>query len=347
MPSERAARNLRLAAILVPALIGLVASAMLLVDYVRPIPVFCEEGGGCDVVKRTAFAWIGPVPTPAVGLFGFIVCAGLALARGPLVRLVLAMAASFGALFAVVLLSYQMQIGAYCIFCMFADVSMVALAAAAWWRVRSKWDVPAWSAESFASLGAIVLAVGVPLATGALRTPKIEVPQVIVAERARTPKGQTTVVDFVDFECPFCRMTHEALAPLLEQRKDRLRIVRKQVPLRMHPHAMDAARAACCGEKLGRGDAMTDALFKAPVDDLTPDGCEKIAQSVGLSLDAYKRCVSDPGTDARIKADTEEFRAAKAHGLPTIWIDDQRIEGAQPAEILKSVLDDALARAGS
>jgi predicted DsbA family dithiol-disulfide isomerase/uncharacterized membrane protein len=347
MPSERAVRNLRLAWILVPALVGLVASAMLLVDYVRPLPVFCEEGGGCDAVKHTSLAWVGPLPTPALGLFGFLVCAGLTLARGPLARFVCALGATFGAAFAVVLVSTQAQMGTYCIFCMFADVSIFFVASAAWMRVRTKWDLPAWSPESLATIGAVVLAVGVPLATGALRTPKIEVPQVIVAERARTPKGQTTVVDFVDFECPFCRMTHEQLAPLLEQRKDRLRVVRKQVPLRMHPHAMDAARAACCGEKLGRGDAMADALFKAPVDDLTPDGCEKIALSIGLSIDTYRSCVSDPGTDARIKADTEEFRAAKAHGLPTIWIDDRRIEGAQPAEILKSVLDDALTRAGS
>jgi predicted DsbA family dithiol-disulfide isomerase len=92
---------------------------------------------------------------------------------------------------------------------------------------------------------------------------------------------------------------------------------------------------------------MADELFKAPVDELTPDGCEKIAEAIGLSLDAFRTCVHDPATEAKIKADTEDFKAAKAHGLPTIWIDDQRLEGAQPSEILRTALDDALARAGS
>ena len=104
-------------------------------------------------------------------------------------------------------------------------------------------------------------------------------PPAIRAEMARTPPGQVTVVDFVDFECPFCRMTNAALQPLLDAHQDRLRVVRRQVPLRMHPHALDAARAACCGERLGRGDAMASALFSAPVESLTREGCEKSPQA--------------------------------------------------------------------
>lgn len=346
-PTGRARRVRDLASVMIPTLVGLAGSAMLLFDYLRPTPVFCEEGGGCEAVKQSALAWLGPVPTPALGLFGFVLIGGLALSRGAWARLGLAVATSLGAAAALVFLGYQFSTGVFCKFCVAVDVSALLVAVAAWARARTGWDVATRSPELWASAGAMVLAVGGPIVGGRFITPKVVVPQVIVAERALTPKGKTTIVDFVDFECPFCRMTHAELAPLIEERKDRVRVVRKQVPLRMHPHAMDAARAACCGEQLGHGDQMADALFKAPIEELTPDGCEKVAVSIGLSLDAYKSCVKDPATDAKIKADTEQFRAAKAHGLPTIWIDDLRLEGAQPADVIRVALDQALSRAGS
>jgi predicted DsbA family dithiol-disulfide isomerase len=155
-----------------------------------------------------------------------------------------------------------------------------------------------------------------------------------------------TVVDFVDFECPYCRMTQAAFEPILEAHRDRVRLVRRQVPLHMHAHALDAARAACCGERLGQGDAMARALFSAPVDQLTREGCEKMAESLGLPLEPYRACVVDPATDARIESDRAEFKAAGGHALPTLWIDGHEIIGAQARAALEQAIDDALVRAG-
>jgi predicted DsbA family dithiol-disulfide isomerase len=174
-----------------------------------------------------------------------------------------------------------------------------------------------------------------------------KVPQVIRDELAQSPPGVVTVVDFVDFECPFCRMTHAELRPLLEAHAGHVRLVRRQAPLRSHAHAMDAARSACCAEKLGKGDEMADALFTAPVEELTREGCEKIAQRVGLSLEPYRACVADPATDALISADKAEFQAADGYALPTLWIGEVQIVGAQPRERLEQALERAMARAGS
>src|SRR5262249_42283463 len=154
-------------------------------------------------------------------------------------------------------------------------------------RWRRKWDLPGRAVVlvPFALAGA--LAAFAPAAYGWMK-PIPPVPDVIAQELQKTPRGKVTVVDFVDYECPFCRMTHVALAPLLAANESRVRVVRKNVPLRMHPHAMDAARAACCGERLGKGDAMADALFTAPTDELTVDGCEKIAAALGLPLEGFR-----------------------------------------------------------
>jgi predicted DsbA family dithiol-disulfide isomerase len=123
-------------------------------------------------------------------------------------------------------------------------------------------------------------------------------------------------------------------------------VVRKNVPLKQHPHALDAARAACCGEQMGKGEAMADALFSAPVDELTPEGCAKLAASLGLDENAFKRCTSDPATDARIHADQATFKAAQGHALPTLWIDEEKIEGMPQDDTLEKTLERAIARRG-
>jgi predicted DsbA family dithiol-disulfide isomerase len=220
---------------------------------------------------------------------------------------------------------------------------MAALGGALWRLGAGEAVAPAWA--SFAGAGSLLVAVAVPLAGGYTR--KAPGPSAaIVAEMARTPRGSVTVVDFVDFECPFCRMTQAELGPLLEAHKDRVRVVRRQVPLRSHSHALDAARAACCAERLGKGDAMAAALFSTPVDDLTREGCEKVAQSLGVAIDPYRACVTDPKTDEQIEADRAEFKESGGYALPTIWIGERRLVGSQPREALEQALAQALARAG-
>ena len=335
-----------LVASLAPVLAGLVASAALAVDYLQPRPVFCSEGGGCEALRQTVFAAPLSVPTPVVGLVGFIALGVASLLQGRRARVAQVALATAAWLVGALLLATQWALGRFCPFCCVADASAIASGFVAWWRLLRAQDAPSPPrALVFTGAASMVLAALLPLTLGWRLASRP--PEVIRAEIARTPSGQVTVVDFVDFECPFCRMTNAALAPILDQHKDRLRVVRRQVPLRMHPHALDAARAACCGDRLGRGDAMASALFSAPVDSLTREGCEKLAQSIGLSLDAYRACVGDPRTDESIEADRAGFKAAGGYALPTIWVDGHALIGAQSKEDLEKAIGDALARAGS
>jgi predicted DsbA family dithiol-disulfide isomerase/uncharacterized membrane protein len=331
-------------ALLVPVLAGLVASAILAVDYLRPVPVFCAEGGGCEAVRRTVFAAVLGVPTPIVGLAGFLAIGISSLVHGPRARTVERALASVAALTGLLLLGVEARLHEFCPYCTVADTSAVASALIAWWKpgVPASAYPPRYFA--YAGAGLLAAAVLVPVNVGSRLAGRV--PPSIRAEMDRTPAGEVTVVDFVDFECPFCRMTHVELEPLLEAHRDRVRVVRRQVPLRMHSHARDAARAACCGERLGMGEAMANALFSAPVDELTREGCEKVAQAVGLGLDPYRACVADPKTDERIESDHAAFKAAGGYALPTIWIDGQQLVGAQPRAALEKALGDALSRAG-
>jgi uncharacterized membrane protein/predicted DsbA family dithiol-disulfide isomerase len=344
MTSRRTAGAVGLAASLLPVLGGLFTSAAMLVDYLRPRPVFCAVGGGCDAVRHTAFAAPLGVPLPVIGVAGFVaigVAALLPSARARIVQLVLSVGAG---LVGLLLLGVQARLGDLCPYCCVTDGCGIASALVAAGRVWLAADGAPPRLMSYAAAISLLGAAIIPVVTGLRASP---VPPSIRDELARTPKGVVTIVDFVDFECPFCRMTHAELEPLLEAHKERIRLVRIQVPLRSHSHALDAGRAACCGERLGKGDAMADALFAAPVEQLTSEGCEKIAESLGLPREAYRSCVADPATDARIDADRAKFKAAGGYALPTLWIDERELVGAQPREVLANALHEALARAGS
>jgi predicted DsbA family dithiol-disulfide isomerase/uncharacterized membrane protein len=335
----------RAAAVLAFAAAGLVASAILLVDYVRPAPVFCDADGGCAQLKSTVYASLFGLPTPAYGVVGFVAIGLLAVRRGPVARNALVVLTTVAALVSALLLSVQARSGIWCQFCCVADASALVLCVLAWWRSAARWDPPEAKLARGGLAALLVPALVVPIAVGVVRKPVV--PDVIARELAGTPPGQITVIDFADFECPWCRLEHETLGPVLAAHAGKIHVVRKQVPLeRLHPHALDAARAACCGEALGKGDTMADALFSAPVEELTPEGCARLAASMGLDAEAFRRCVQDPATEARIRADQATFKAAKGHGLPTLWIGDVKIEGTAPGDELERVIAQAIASLG-
>jgi len=340
---EKAQRRVFTAIVALTA-IGLAASAALLVDYTRPVPLFCAEDGGCARLQHTLYAHlIFGLPTPAIGLAGYLLLAILTLVHGNVARFLHLLATTFGALVAGFLLYVQVSRWTFCPYCLAVDLSTIVLLSLVLLRVRTEADGP--DARGSSAVGALFfLATGLPLLSNALIRPHVTVPPVIAAEIQKTPPGEITIVDFIDFECPYCRQTAKDFQPSLDAYRGKFRLVRKQMPLtRIHPHAEDAARAACCAEQLGQGDAMASALVQAPVEELTPDGCAKIAASLGIDDKAFRACVADPKTQQRIESDEADFKAAGGHGLPLIWINDQVIAGAEGPDKLR----EAMARAAS
>ena len=106
-----------------------------------------------------------------------------------------------------------------------------------------------------------------------------------MAVTAKTKTGAATVVFFTDFQCPYCRKTHAALTPLVEARRAKVRVVLRHVPLRQHPDARSAARAAICVERIANAvsEDFDRALFEAP--DLSEAACEAMAVERGVEGD--------------------------------------------------------------
>src|SRR5262245_57139712 len=117
-----------------------------------------------------------------------------------------------------------------------------------------------------------------------------------IATTARVKKGAATVVFFTDFQCPHCRRTHAALAPLVDARHERVRVVFRHVPLPSHPDSRSAARAAICVERIARGVSLdyAHALFESP--DLSEGACEALAVERGVDKDRLHECLSDAST---------------------------------------------------
>lgn len=331
----------------VACLVGLAVSAMLLVDYVRP-PVYCADHGvGCEVVRTSRYARPAGVPLPIPGIIYFAALLGVALApRTRRTRDALAVLGALGVGAGLTFVAIQdFVLHAWCRFCLAVDASAFVGGAIAIALSRKEFGVaPRRARWSTAALAAAVL----PLAWGLSRpgpapgrpTPLASnvVPEAIIREQRA---DVATIVEFVDFECPFCRRQQEAVATVLASYGPRVRVVRKNVPLSFHQHARDAARAACCAEEQGRGDRMADALFRA--EDLSPEGCERIAQQVGLDMGAYRACLASPRPNVALERDERDARAVGVNGLPTLWIGREQFVGLQTPETLRASIDRALA----
>ncbi len=225
---ERPSSPLGAMASLTVALAGIVASSMLVVDYLRPAPVFCTEGGGCEALKHTIVAMPFGIPLPLLGLAGFVALGAWSLVPGRRARYVQLGLAIGAGLVGLMLLVLQVLLGHFCPYCCVADVSGVLALLFAVLRLRARDEGHLAMGWSFGGAGAMVAAAAVPLGTGFHAN---TTPQAIHEEIAKTPAGLVTVVGFVDFECPLCRMTDAELEPVLASHRDKIRLVRRQVPL--------------------------------------------------------------------------------------------------------------------
>ncbi len=309
------------------ALAGLALSAALLVDSLRPAPAFCAAGG-CAEVRSSAWAHPLGIPMPLFGIGFFAAAIALACAAGARADRARRIVALTGAAGALGLLAVQgLAIGAWCRLCVATDVVAILHAAA----VLSARSWPR-AGRARIALTAAAASVAIALPLGALREDRA-LHAVAAAPHALPDRvagaevpGTALVVDFVDFECPFCRAFHGRLLRAIRAAAVPVRVVRKMVPLRQHRGAFPAAVAWCCAEAQGKGDEMADRLFAAS--DFSPAGLELVAREIGLDLERFRADAASPATRARIEADAAEAEAAGVRSLPTVYIGRQRFVGA-------------------
>lgn len=137
--------------------------------------------------------------------------------------------------------------------------------------------------------------------------------------------ARVVVVEFADFECPFCQKIAPELEAIWEKRRDKVRFVYKYMPLPMHPHGEISARAAIAAQMQGKFWEMEKLLF-ANGQHLEQPDLEKYAASVGLDLERFRTDMQSPETKARIDADRKLGDDLHVKGTPTIFIDGREYD---------------------
>jgi protein-disulfide isomerase len=176
----------------------------------------------------------------------------------------------------------------------------------------------------------------------------LQAPRVSVASAGHPSIGgrsaPVTIVEFSDFQCPFCRAAENSLKQVRQKYGDQVRLVYMDFPLGFHPHAMDAARAARCAADQDKFWQFHDALF-LDQKKLDPDNLQQTAAKLGLDRAKFNACFTNDKQNAGIRQDMAEGNSLGVTGTPTFFINGRELVGAQPAPKFNDVINEEIARA--
>jgi thiol-disulfide isomerase/thioredoxin len=143
---------------------------------------------------------------------------------------------------------------------------------------------------------------------------------------SRGPDGApVVVVEFADFECPFCQKLAPELDRMWEARKEKVRFVYKFLPLSMHHHGEIAARAAIAAQMQGKFWEMHRQLF-ANGQHLEEPDLVGYARAIGLNVERFQADMDGSAAKARIDADRKLADALGVKGTPTLFIDGREYD---------------------
>ncbi len=161
-----------------------------------------------------------------------------------------------------------------------------------------------------------------------------------------------TIVEFADFECPFCAQAFSVIETLVNTTyKGKVKVIFKAYPLNAHPWAMKAAEAAECA-RMQNPDAFWDFARYFYTNQGTintknlQSNVDKLAKSQKLDEPSLKACMDSPQTEARIKQDQLDGNSIRVSSTPTFFVNGIPVVGLQDAKIMDFVIDSELAGKG-
>jgi protein-disulfide isomerase len=150
-----------------------------------------------------------------------------------------------------------------------------------------------------------------------------------------------TIVEFSDFQCPYCAAAVPQIRAILKAYPTQVKLVFKEYPLEEHPQADLAATAAVAAQKQGKFWEMHDILFAHP-NDLSRKAILSYGKEVGIDVDKLENDMDTTEVRESVERDVEDGNDAAVMGTPTIFIDGQRYNGAITFEALKPIIDEEL-----
>lgn len=152
-----------------------------------------------------------------------------------------------------------------------------------------------------------------------------------------------TIVEFADFQCPYCATAQPVVNEILKQYKDKVRFVFKNYPLvQIHPEAIPAAIAAECANKQGKYWQMHDALFENHKN-LNEQTYISAAEKIGLKMEDFNNCRKDQAMVDKINSDIEYGQSLGINATPAFYINGIQLMGALPKSEFEKVINNELA----
>ena len=165
------------------------------------------------------------------------------------------------------------------------------------------------------------------------------------ADRSQGPAdAPVVIVEFSDFECPYCKQATDTMAALIARYPDRIRFVYKDFPLPSHPHAFKAAEAGHCAHEQEQFWPFHDKLFAAQ-DALDVESLKAYAGELGLDADAFAACLDDGRHAQSVNAEMAAGRRYGASSTPTLYVNGRPVFGALPLDVFDEIVREELAAA--
>lgn len=178
----------------------------------------------------------------------------------------------------------------------------------------------------------------------------LDPPRTMVTLRPTAPwtgpaSAPITIVEYSDYQCPFCKRAHPTVEQILKEYKDQVRFTYLDYPLPFHQMAVPAAVAVHCAEEQGKFWEYHKNLMEA-AGDLSPADLTKRATDIGLDGPKFQACTDAKKGEALIKSNFDDGAAVGVTGTPAFFINGRMLVGAQPIEQFREVINDELQRKG-
>jgi protein-disulfide isomerase len=175
-----------------------------------------------------------------------------------------------------------------------------------------------------------------------LEPPRAQVDLPAGAPSTGAAKAPVTLVEFTDYQCPYCHRAQGVVDQLLLRYAGKLRLVHLDFPLEGHPGAIPAARGARCAGEQGRfweyhRDLMTSAGLLDDAD------LKARASKLGLKPAPFAACLSSGRHDAAIRACFEQGESLGVSGTPAYFVNGRMVSGARPLEDFTEIIEAELA----
>lgn len=156
--------------------------------------------------------------------------------------------------------------------------------------------------------------------------------------------AKVTIVEFGDFECPFCRQSYPIIRSLAQEFNQDIRVIYRDFPLEtIHPAARLAAYAGYCANEQGLFWPFHDKLFQNQ-EDISRSAMIGYANQVGLDTRAFASCLDSQGAADEVNQDIAAGEAAGVLGTPTWFINGVRVAGVIPEDVFRTIIKNVIAR---